>query len=77
MERFEKAGLVTREEADEDKRGVYAVLTEAGMERFRVAIQFHQECVKRNFLSLFSDEELMQMASFWKRIKDHQRAQQE
>lgn len=72
VERLEKSGLVIREEADEDKRGAYAVLTDAGMERFQVAIQFHLECVRRNFLGLFNDEELMQMAGFWKRVKEHQ-----
>jgi DNA-binding MarR family transcriptional regulator len=77
VERLEKAGLVIRETADEDKRGAYAVLTNAGMERFRVAMQFHWECVQRNFICLFSDEELTQMAGFWKRIKEQHHSQNE
>jgi DNA-binding MarR family transcriptional regulator len=77
VERLEKAGLVIREEADEDKRGAYAVLTNAGMERFQVAIQFHLACVRRTFLDVFTDEELTQMADFWKRIKEHQHSQNE
>jgi DNA-binding MarR family transcriptional regulator len=72
VERLEKAGLVTREEASEDRRGAYAVLTEAGAERFRKAAQAHMEFVRRNFLSLFNDEELKQMSVFGKRVEENQ-----
>jgi DNA-binding MarR family transcriptional regulator len=68
IERLEKAGLVTREEASEDRRGAYAVLTEAGIERFRTAAQAHITFVRKNFLGLFNEQELEQMASFWKRL---------
>lgn len=68
VERLEKAGLVTREEAPEDRRGAYAVLTEAGAERFRLAAQKHSECVHTHFLSKFSEEELQTMATFWERL---------
>lgn len=69
VERLEKAGLVTREEASEDRRGAYAVLTEEGAIRFQTAIQKHVEFVRKNFLSLFGEEELNQMAGFWKRLE--------
>jgi len=68
VERLEKAGLVRREEAPEDRRGAYAVLTEAGAERFRVAAQKHGECVRANFLSKFSEGELETMGEFWGRF---------
>lgn len=70
VERLEKAGLVTREEASEDRRGAYAVLTEAGEERFLTASQTHGELVRRIFLDLFTENELQQMAAFWKRINE-------
>jgi DNA-binding MarR family transcriptional regulator len=70
VERLEKAGLVTREEAPEDRRGAYAVLTEAGAERFRVAAEKHGECVRANFLGKFSEEELKVMGGFWKRLEE-------
>jgi DNA-binding MarR family transcriptional regulator len=41
--RLEKAGLVTREEASEDRRGAYAVLTKEGAKRFQKAKQPHIE----------------------------------
>ena len=69
VERLERAGLVTREEAPEDRRGAYAVLTEAGAERFRIAAQKHGECVRANFISKFSEEELKTMGEFWKRLE--------
>ena len=68
VERLEKAGLVLREEAPEDRRGAYAVLTEAGTERFRIAAQKHSECVQASFLSKFTEEELKTMAEFWERL---------
>lgn len=67
--RLEKAGLVKREEAAEDRRGAYAVLTEAGLERFRMAAEAHAAFVREHFLAHFSDEELAQMAGFWKRFE--------
>lgn len=72
VERLERAGLVRREEATEDRRGAYAVLTEAGEERFRSALRAHVVFVRHNFLALFSEGELDQMAEFWQRVEQHQ-----
>ena len=69
VERLEKAGLVTREEASEDRRGAYAVLTEAGVERFRTASNGHIDFVRKHFLAHFNEQELEQMAGFWKRLQ--------
>ncbi len=74
VERLEKAGLVTREAASEDRRGAYAVLTEAGAARFRAAAKAHVAFVRQHFLSLFTDQELEQMAAFWKRVEEHDHA---
>ena len=72
VERLEKAGLVTREEAPEDRRGAYAVLTEAGAERFRMAAEKHSECVRESFLRKFSKDELKVMGEFWKRLESQE-----
>jgi len=71
VERLERAGLVNREEAREDRRGAYAILTEAGVARFQLAAEEHMTCVRQHFLGLFNEEELTAMAGFWKRIEDH------
>ena len=70
VERLEKAGLVTREGASEDRRGAYAVLTEAGIERFQKAAQAHMAFVREKFLGLFNEQELEQMSVFWKRLEE-------
>lgn len=67
--RLEQAELVTREHATEDRRGAYAVLTEAGLDHFHRALQAHIVFVRRNFLEFFNNEELAQMAEFWQRVE--------
>src|SRR5262245_23652339 len=61
VERLEKADLVRREGAVEDRRGAFAVLTEAGVERFRTADEAHIDFVRSDFLGLFYDEELNEL----------------
>ncbi|MDZ4718347.1 MAG: MarR family winged helix-turn-helix transcriptional regulator [Roseiflexaceae bacterium] len=72
VERLERAGLLTREDANEDRRGAYAVLTEAGLTRLRSALHAHVVFVRRHFLEVFSDQELEQMGMFWRRVEEHQ-----
>ena len=72
IERLEKAALVIREAASEDRRGAYAVMTEAGIERFRVVMEKHIMFVKAHFLSYFADPELEQMAAFWMRVEENE-----
>ncbi|MGH8926356.1 MAG: MarR family winged helix-turn-helix transcriptional regulator [Acidimicrobiia bacterium] len=68
VERLERVGLVVREGAIEDRRGAYAVLTPAGVKRFRTAMKAHLAFVREHFLVYFNDKELEQMAEFWKRL---------
>ena len=72
VERLERAGLLTRESANEDRRGAYAVLTEAGLTRLRSALRAHVVFVRRHFLEVFSDQELEQLGMFWRRVEEHQ-----
>jgi DNA-binding MarR family transcriptional regulator len=71
VERLEKAGLVTREAAAEDRRGAYAVLTRKGRTEFGRALHAHVALVRRSFLCLYSERELKQMAAFWLKQKAH------
>lgn len=68
VERLERVGLVERTGAEEDRRGAYAVLTNAGLERFHQARARHVAFVRDQFLSHFSEAELEQMAGFWRRV---------
>lgn len=69
VERMEKAGLVNREVASEDRRGAYAILTEAGLARLQKAGKTHIEIVRQHFLNFFNETELAQMAEFWQRLE--------
>jgi DNA-binding MarR family transcriptional regulator len=72
VERLERAGLVTRISATEDRRGAYAVLTDDGLLHFKAALKAHVAFVRRHFLHLFSESELQQMASFWQRVEEQE-----
>lgn len=69
IDRLEGAGLVKRTNAEEDKRGAYAVLTDKGREHFMEAALQHTALVRELFLSHFSGAELKKMGAFWARLE--------
>ena len=69
VDRLEKAGLLIRETAAEDRRGAYAVMTDTGQAHFRIAMEKHIDCVQQHFLRYFTDPELEILGEFWKRIE--------
>lgn len=73
VERLVRVGLVGRESAAEDGRGAYAVLTAFGQERLIAAEASDISLVKEYFLSLYSQPELAQMASFWERFLENEK----
>ena len=70
VERLERRGLVRREPSLEDRRGAYAVLTDAGHVLVREARATHREGIHRHFLAHFSPDELSQLAAYWRRLLD-------
>jgi DNA-binding MarR family transcriptional regulator len=66
--RLEREGLVRREPCPEDRRGAYAILTEAGVDRLGEAHPTHLSGVHRLFLEHFSEVELKTMAEYWRRV---------
>ncbi|HET7328264.1 MAG TPA: MarR family transcriptional regulator [Nocardioidaceae bacterium] len=56
--RMEIAGLVTRESCGTDRRGVYAFLTEAGVQRLADAAPVHVAGVRRYLVDAMSAEDL-------------------
>lgn len=56
--RMEKAGLVRRENCESDRRGLFAVLTEPGLEMMRRVAPHHVDSVRRHFIDQLSPEEL-------------------
>ncbi len=69
IDRLARAGHVERQGAEEDGRGAYAVLTEAGRAHFEQAAEAHVALVRREFLSRFTPEELAQLGGFWERAR--------
>jgi DNA-binding MarR family transcriptional regulator len=69
VDRLEREGLIVRDTCVSDGRGCFAVLTDEGEELLQRARPTHLAGVRERFLSHFSDEELMQLARFWERVK--------
>ncbi len=55
--RMEAAGLVTREECTEDRRGSFAVLTEAGWQALVAAAPSHVTGVRANLVDVLTKSE--------------------
>lgn len=58
VSRMEKRGLVTRRRAPEDRRGIIAELTEAGMALLQAAAPVHVESVRQVFIDRVDPEDL-------------------
>lgn len=68
VDRLAKAGLVRREAAEEDGRGAYAILTDAGEARFRAAEAHHLHLVKAQFLDVLDSNEQQVLIQIWRKL---------
>ena len=69
VDRLEREGLIVRDNCASDGRGLYAVLTDEGEELLARARPTHLAGVRERFLAHFSEDELVQLAKFWERVK--------
>lgn len=69
VDRLVKAGHLTREGAEEDGRGAYAVLTDSGLAHLLSAREGHLALVREVFSNRFSAAELSQLAEFLRRLR--------
>jgi DNA-binding MarR family transcriptional regulator len=69
VDRLEREGLIARDTCTSDGRGCFAVLTEQGEQVLARARPTHLAGVRERFLSRFSDDELVQLALFWERVR--------
>ena len=69
VDRLVRSGLVVREGCAEDRRVMYARLTEAGHEALCDARPTLIEGVRRRFLAHFDDAELDALAEAWERVR--------
>jgi DNA-binding MarR family transcriptional regulator len=68
LDGLERAGWVEKRACDTDARVSYAVLTEAGVEKFEAARRTHTADVEELFSSRFSDEERERLAELLGRL---------
>jgi DNA-binding MarR family transcriptional regulator len=68
VDRLEREGYIQRDTCCDDKRGSFAVLTDAGAELLAQARPTHLAGVRERFLRHFEEDELERMSAFWSRI---------
>jgi DNA-binding MarR family transcriptional regulator len=68
VDRLVKQGYVTRSAADTDGRGLYAELTDAGIEKIAAARRTHREGVRRFFLEHLSATDEIALGDVWTRL---------
>ena len=69
VDRMQHAGLVAREPCPEDRRVLYARLTDEGLRRFAEARPTHLAGVRARFLDHFDEQELSDLGAAWERLK--------
>jgi MarR family transcriptional regulator, 2-MHQ and catechol-resistance regulon repressor len=70
VDRLEGAGLVRREACPSDRRGSFAVLTDAGEQRIMAAVPVHVEQLTEVLDSVFTPEEVDRLAALLRRLRD-------
>jgi DNA-binding MarR family transcriptional regulator len=70
VDRLEAEGLVTRVPFPGDGRGLYTVLTDAGLSRLRRAAPVHLAGIQRYWLSKFSVAELTELSRLFARLEE-------
>lgn len=68
VDRLEDGGLVRREPCADDARGMYAVLTELGVDRLRSASRIHLGGVGDHFVRRFNRQELTRLEQLLARL---------
>ncbi len=68
VDRLQRAGLVTRQRCETDRRGFFAVLTDFGRRRLEEAAPTHVAGVRRHVLDQARPEDLTQVAAFLSRV---------
>lgn len=68
VDRLEEAGLVERERSAEDRRGAFAVLTDAGKAVRRKMWPVYEACIREYFGSIVSEDEARVLADVLRRM---------
>src|SRR4051795_12838105 len=70
VSRLESQGLIERRECENDARGAFAAITDAGREKLGEARATHRAGVNERFLGRLGERELRQLARVWSRLLD-------
>jgi len=70
VDRLEREGLVRRQACPEDRRGLWAVLTQAGLDRLSAALPGHLSLLERYFTGRFAPDELATLMDRLRDIRD-------
>jgi DNA-binding MarR family transcriptional regulator len=68
VDRLVKLGFVTRCAAENDGRGAYAKLTDAGFEKFEAAQRTHRQGVHHHFLDHLTRTDAVVLGDVWTRL---------
>lgn len=69
--RMEAAGLVRRAECDDDARGVFAEITEAGRARLRETAPTHVTGVREHLIDLLDENDQQALADIFEKVLGH------
>jgi DNA-binding MarR family transcriptional regulator len=70
IDRLERGELVRREPCLDDARGMFAVMTDRGIDRLRAASRVHLAGVGEHFVGQFSRQELTRLGQLLGRLAD-------
>jgi DNA-binding MarR family transcriptional regulator len=70
---MEAVGLVRRDTCQGDKRGLFAVLTEAGMATIERVAPYHVDSVRQHFIDLLTPEQLDALREGYAAVTGHLR----
>jgi DNA-binding MarR family transcriptional regulator len=70
VDRLEKTGLVERFACESDRRGYFAVLTSAGLNRLDLLMPGHLELIEQWFTGLLDESELAAFLGTLRKIRD-------
>lgn len=68
IDRMERSGFVERQQCDDDRRGAFAVLTDAGMTAITEAAPDHVSSVRENLVDVLTPEEFTALGEACRKI---------
>lgn len=71
VDRLEELGWVDRRKCPGDRRGTFAVLTDAGFRTLEVAAPGHVESVRRYLFDQLTDSQVRDLGEIAARVRDH------